>query len=81
MLVAVHSFNNCLLSASHKLATKLIEIWFLIGLLSPNSYCLPNARLINREMSCWGKELLLYSEKQQTEKMVAECPKDPSYPS
>ena len=37
VLVTVCSLCNCLLSASHKLATKLIEIWFLIGLLSPNS--------------------------------------------
>ena len=28
VLVTVHSLCNCLLSASHKLATKLIEIWF-----------------------------------------------------
>lgn len=46
--------------------------------LSSSSYCSMHDRLINRKASCWVKEQRLYSDRQQTEKMVNLCPKDPS---
>ena len=68
VLVTLHSFNSG--TVSHQLTTKLIEIWFLIVLLSPSAYCLSPDRPIHWETNCWGKQEWLYVESQQNKKMV-----------
>ena len=45
-------------------------------LLSPSSSCSPHNRPIDPKTRCWGKGQGLYSESQQTGKMVDLCPKE-----
>ena len=46
------------------------------SLLGPSSCCLLHSRLINQDLSCWGKEEQLDSEGQRTETTVDKCRKN-----
>ena len=76
----IDPLSACRLKASlHHLSSKLTRLHITILFLSPSSYCFPHNRQVNQEMNGWGKEQQLYSKSQQTEKMVDQYPRKPSY--
>ena len=63
-------------AAGHRQQGSWLAAWKFITECTLASYCSLQDRPINRKTSCLGKEYRLYSEGQQTEKMVNLHPKE-----